>query len=68
MEAALSCLVCDRAVDRNEPDTYHPRYFADLCICRDCLAGERQGYPQNADPVRQQLARLEANRRRAQES
>ena len=67
MEAALSCLVCDRAVDRSEPETYHPRYFADLCICRDCLAGERDGYPENAEHVRQQLAGRAVTRPRALE-
>jgi hypothetical protein len=54
--------VCDRAVDPAETGTYRAPRFEDACICRDCLAGERDGYGPNAESVWRQLARLRADR------
>ena len=55
--AELTCLVCDRVVDPAETDRYTLAYFSDVCICRDCLVGERDGYPKNVGEVRAELAR-----------
>ena len=54
--SALTCFVCDRAADPSDPEIFRPPRFDDVCICRDCLAGEREGYGANAESVRRQLA------------
>ena len=53
--APLTCFVCDRAVAPTDPEIFRPPRFDDVCICRDCLAGERDGYGANAENVRRQL-------------
>ena len=53
--SALTCFVCDRTVDPTDPGIFRPPRFDDVCICRGCLAGERDGYGANAENVRRQL-------------
>jgi hypothetical protein len=53
--AELCCLVCDRVVGEAErAAAFRPAYFEDVCICPDCLAGERDGYTHAAHTSRQQ--------------
>jgi hypothetical protein len=53
----VTCLVCDRTVSPEEAARSHrPRHFDDVVICPDCVAGERDGYGENAAAVRRQLA------------
>ncbi len=55
---AITCLVCDRVVSPQDVSRSHrPRYFDDTVICPECVAGERDGYGENAEAVRRQLAR-----------
>ena len=52
----ITCLVCDRVVPPEDVDRSHrPRHFADVVICPECVAGERDGYGENAESVRRQL-------------
>ena len=53
----ITCLVCDRTVSIEEAARSHrPRHFDDVVICPECVAGERDGYGENAASVRRQLA------------
>jgi hypothetical protein len=54
---AITCLVCDRVVRPEEVSRSHrPRHFDDTVICPECMAGERDGYGENAEVVKRQLA------------
>ena len=55
---AITCLVCDRVVSAEDAARSHrPRHFDDVVICPECVAGERDGYGENAESVRRQLER-----------
>ncbi|HEX6989272.1 MAG TPA: hypothetical protein VF282_07345 [Bacillota bacterium] len=42
----VTCIVCDRSFPTSEPAAYQPlEHFADACICRECLARHKTGYP-----------------------
>jgi hypothetical protein len=52
----ITCLVCDRVVGPAEVARSHrPQHFDDVVICPECVAGERDGYDENAEAVRRQL-------------
>ncbi|MGH7267900.1 MAG: hypothetical protein ACREMB_24045 [Candidatus Rokuibacteriota bacterium] len=54
----ITCLVCDRVISPEEASRSHrPRYFDDAVICPECVAGERDGYGENAEVVQRQLAK-----------